>query len=527
LGRLVAERIHRPFVDLDTRIASEVGRSIAELFAERGEAAFRSLERTALATLLDARDPHVLAVGGGALVDPTSRALALRRALVVGLTAPIEVLVRRLDEATTPRPLLAESRDISASERLTALLAERREAYADAHWLEPTSPEGLDATADAIAELARRGAVGISTRSASYAVVPTRQPAQVLAVRLETLAPTRVGVVLDRGAGARGRELVAQLRTVGHPLDVFELEPTETEKSLVTVERMLHAFAAWRLDRASVVVAIGGGITSDLAGFAASVFARGVRWIAVPTTTLSMVDAAVGGKTGANLGPAKNLVGSFHQPACVVVDPTFATTESPRARRSGLAEVVKSALLEGEAAFESLERDAEALGDGAGQALGEAVLAGMRTKARVVEADPEERGLRATLNLGHTFGHAFEAVGAYTSWTHGEAVAMGLVVALAMGVALDVTPRIWLDRTVALLHALGLPTWPGDALLEAALPLLSSDKKRFGERIHFVLLASPGRCVRVPLTPESALELARLGGARMHEVAPVARDLLG
>jgi shikimate kinase/3-dehydroquinate synthase len=527
LGRLVAERLNRRFADLDTQIASEVGISIAELFAERGEPAFRSLERSALSTLLDARDPLVLAVGGGALVDPPSRALALRRALVVGLTAPIEVLVRRLGKASTPRPLLAGPHDAPATARLEALLAERREAYADAHWHQPTEPGSLTATADAIAELVRRGTVGISTRSASYAVIPTRHPAQVLTTRLETMAPTRVGVVLDRGVGARGHELVEHLRRLELPLDVFELEPRETEKSLATVERLLHAFASWKLDRASVIVAIGGGITSDLAGFSASLFARGVRWIAVPTTTLSMVDAAVGGKTGANLGPAKNLVGSFHQPSCVVIDPTFSRTESPRARRSGLTEVVKSALLDGVDAFEALERNAEELRDGVGHALEEAALAGVRTKARVVEADPEERGLRATLNLGHTFGHAFEAVGSYTTWTHGEAVAMGLVVALAIGVALDVTPRIWLDRTVALLHALELPTWPEDALLQAAVPLLSGDKKRFGERIHFVLLATPGRCLRVPIAPDSALELARLGGARMHEVAPVARDLLG
>ncbi len=527
LGRIVAERLDRPFVDLDTQIESQVGASIAELFANRGEPAFRALERAALTTTLDAPEPQVLAVGGGALVDPHTRALALRRALVVGLTAPLEVLARRLDAAATPRPLLAGPRDASATERLEALLAERREAYADAHWHQPTEPGGPTAAAEAIVELARRGAVGISTPSASYAVVPTRQPEQVLATRLETLAPASVGVVLDRGAGARGDALLDHLRTLQRPLHVFELKPNEAEKSLATVERLLHAFASWKLDRSSVVVAIGGGITSDLAGFAASVFARGLRWLAVPTTTLSMVDAAVGGKTGANLGPAKNLVGSFHQPSCVVIDPSFATTESPRARRSGLAEVVKSALLEGEDAFAALERDADLLREGGGGALEEALLAGMRLKARVVEADPEERSLRATLNLGHTFGHALEAAGAYTTWTHGEAVSMGLVVALAIGVGLDVTPSSWLNRTVTLLQAFGLPTWPGEALLATALPLLSGDKKRVGDRIHFVLLASPGRCLRVPIAPEFAIELARLGGSRMHEVAPVSRDLLG
>jgi 3-dehydroquinate synthase len=265
--------------------------------------------------------------------------------------------------------------------------------------------------------------------------------------------------------------------------------PGERTKSPRRLAWLWDRCAALGLDRRGAVVALGGGVTGDLAGFAAATYLRGVPWVNVPTSLLAQVDSAVGGKTAVDLAAGKNLAGAFHQPAGVLVDPDLLGTLAVRQRRAGLAEVVKLGVAVDARFFAWLERHAEALADGEPRALAGAVTRSIRAKARVTLADERERegGARAALNLGHTTGHALEVVTGYRALLHGEAVALGLRVAAALSSKLDGLPLEDRVRLEALLDLFGLP-WrlppvPAGRLLQA----MRSDKKRSARTIRWVL----------------------------------------
>jgi 3-dehydroquinate synthetase len=230
-----------------------------------------------------------------------------------------------------------------------------------------------------------------------------------------------------------------------------------------------------------------------MTGFAASTWMRGVRWLSIPTTLLGMVDASVGGKTGVDLGAAKNAVGAFWQPSAVLCDVHHLSTEPTRGFISGLAEVVKTALIGDPELFTLLEDNAERVAARDADLTAELVRRSVRVKARIVSCDQRENGLRAVLNLGHTVGHALEAQAGYSALSHGEAVSLGLVAALRLGEALGKTPHDLSERTLSLLRRLGLPaTLAGQPLAEATA-LLGHDKKRAGSSVKFVFARALGQ----------------------------------
>jgi len=273
----------------------------------------------------------------------------------------------------------------------------------------------------------------------------------------------------------------------------------ESRKTLGEVEAMCEALSARGVGRDGYLVAIGGGVLTDLAGLAAALYLRGVSWVSVPSTLLAQVDAGLGGKTGANLRAGKNLVGAFHQPRLVVCDPLLLATLPSRERWSGLAEVVKCALLEGGELLERCERDLERAAAADAGALGPLVEGAVRLKARIVAADEREGGQRAFLNLGHTVGHALEAATGYTHFTHGEAVALGLRGMLAL---CDGMPER--DRALRLVSRLRIAA---DGTLdsgqrEAALQAMRRDKKARRGAVRFVLLERIG----APVVREASAE---------------------
>ncbi len=246
------------------------------------------------------------------------------------------------------------------------------------------------------------------------------------------------------------------------------------------------------VDRDTLVVAFGGGVTSDIAGFAASTLLRGVRFVAAPTTLLAMADASVGGKTGIDHPAGKNLVGTIYQPSGVVIDTAHLMTLPVRELRAGVAEVVKIALATSASLFERLETEGARLLDPRSQALREIVRESVALKARVVRDDEREGGRRAILNLGHTIGHALEASSGFRKYLHGEAVALGTVAELAVTVRAGLTPSDVLPRTERLLRAVGLPTETSQEELRAALRFVGADKKRRGSHLALPVVTSLG-----------------------------------
>jgi 3-dehydroquinate synthase len=279
----------------------------------------------------------------------------------------------------------------------------------------------------------------------------------------------------------------------------------EAHKTLTNVSRILDVLVANRFGRDCTVIALGGGVVGDMAGFAAACYQRGVAYVQVPTTLLAQVDSSVGGKTGVNHPGGKNLIGAFHQPTAVIADTTTLTTLPPRELRAGLAEVIKYGLIRDAGFFAWLETHIDALLAGDPQALAHAIYRSCEIKAEVVGRDERELGERAVLNLGHTFGHAIEAATGYTAWLHGEAVGAGMLMAASMSRDFGTMPQDELERLEALLRRAGLPTAAREVPGALALEHMKIDKKAKEGRMRLVLLRRIGECYVTSDFPDPAL----------------------
>jgi 3-dehydroquinate synthase len=266
----------------------------------------------------------------------------------------------------------------------------------------------------------------------------------------------------------------------------------ESHKTLATVARILDVLVANRFGRDCTVVALGGGVVGDMAGFAASCYQRGVAYVQVPTTLLAQVDSSVGGKTGVNHPGGKNLIGAFHQPVAVIADASTLSTLPVRELRAGLAEVIKYGLLGDAPFYDWLEAHMDELLAADPKALSYVIQRSCEIKAQIVGRDEREQGDRALLNLGHTFGHAVEAATHYTQWLHGEAIGAGLLMAATMSHECGMVEAVQVDRLRRLLQRVGLPVKIEGVTPEVALEHMRIDKKVQGGRIRLVLLRSIG-----------------------------------
>lgn len=466
-AKQLAKSLGRPAVDTDARLERRLGMSIEKYFDKHGEAAFREHERVVVAEALADRKPAVIALGGGSLQAGKTRK-ALKPHLVLYLELSSDDAWRRIKGSK--RPLARDERAFHA------LLAKRRAHYEDC--------------ADVIVNNAPRGAVRQVTPWLRDMLA--REPgARLIWTGGRGWA---YPAIFDRGALAR-RDLWAVRRdsvTVTdrnlariHPWlkDGIVVPPGETAKTLAQVEAVCGELAERGFERGRALVAVGGGVVGDLAGFCAAVYQRGTPFVQVPTSLVAQVDSAYGGKTGVDLPAAKNYVGAYHQPDAVFVD-TEALAGLPRAELiAGYAEVVKTALI-------------------AGGRLWKRVLSGVdlsapfdpwivfecaRTKLRVVAADERDADLRQILNLGHTIGHAIETVAGYGTLRHGEAVSIGLAGALRLsgGDALR-------EQVIAICRDAGLPVTVKGLSEDDVMACIKLDKKRKGNAVPFVLVDAPG-----------------------------------
>ena len=275
--------------------------------------------------------------------------------------------------------------------------------------------------------------------------------------------------------------------------DQVILEDGEQYKNLASVESVIDVLLAKRHDRRTTVIALGGGVIGDIAGFAASIYQRGANFIQIPTTLLSQVDSSVGGKTGVNHPLGKNMIGAFFQPQCVIADIDTFNTLPARELSAGFAEVIKYGLITDTEFFDWLEQNIDGLTSLDQELLAQAVLVSCQNKARVVELDERESGLRAILNLGHTFGHAIETVMGYGKWLHGEAVAAGMMMAIDLSIREGLIEEDVRRRSLALLQRAGLPIGPpADISIEQYLDAMAIDKKSIDGSIKLVLLRALG-----------------------------------
>ncbi|MFA9459301.1 3-dehydroquinate synthase [Thiohalorhabdus methylotrophus] len=327
----------------------------------------------------------------------------------------------------------------------------------------------------------------------------------------DTLPAPRAVLVTNETVGPLyARQLADGLEAAGVTLlDRIELADGEQHKTPATLEQVYDRLLEARADRKTAVIALGGGVVGDLAGFAAATYQRGVPFVQVPTTLLAQVDAAVGGKTAVNHRLGKNMIGAFYQPRVVLADTDSLGTLPDRELRAGFAEVVKYGLIRDPAFFAYLEEHAQAILARDPEALSEAIYRSCRNKAEVVAADEREADQRALLNLGHTFAHAIETGTGYTDWLHGEAVAAGMVMAAEVSRRAGLLSESDTQRITALLKASGLPVkGPADLATDRYLEIMGVDKKASGGAVRYILLEGIGRAFMTAEVPEAVVREA-------------------
>jgi 3-dehydroquinate synthase len=356
--------------------------------------------------------------------------------------------------------------------------------------------------------------VSVNLGARSYSIVVEPGALATVGDRLKGLGVgRRTALVTDAGVmRLHGGAVAGGLERAGFTVTVIEVPEGETAKTLAVAEHCWDRLLAAGLDRSSTVLGLGGGAVGDLAGFVAATYMRGVNFVTLPTTVLAQVDASIGGKTAIDHPKAKNLIGAFHQPRLVVVDPAVARTLPERDFRSGLAEIVKHGIVLERAYFEEVERDAARLLARELGVLDRVIGGSCRLKASVIERDPEEKSeLRYALNYGHTIGHALEAVTGFERWTHGEAVSLGIVAEARLAQRLGVAEPATVERQERLLAAVGLPVRAGALDVDAVLTAITHDKKARDGRVPFVLAPSLG-AFRVVYDVPPADVRAAIGG---------------
>lgn len=523
LGRALAAKLGCPFVDSDVEIEKRLGCSIAQVFAEQGEEYFRRVERQVLGELVQ-RDV-VLATGGGAIVDERNYSVLHAAGPIVCLRAEVSEILRRTGRDRS-RPLL-QGEDREA--RVRALLAQRESAYARADLMLETTGVPVAQLVEVVLEFLRRRAGGD--------VVSKVDDGTVLTVELgERSYPIRVGSGTLDGIGAAMRQYCParrahvvtnptvaalfgarvrnSLTAQGFDVTMIEIPDGEEHKRVETLASIYDAILATKPERSWPVVALGGGVVGDMAGFAAATVLRGVPFVQIPTTLLAQVDSSVGGKTGINHAQGKNLIGAFYQPTLVWIDLQTLASLPRRELLAGFAEVAKYGVILDAELFSQLEENLDAVLRLDPQRMAQVVLRSCALKARVVGEDERETGLRAILNFGHTLGHAVETLTGYSRFLHGEAVAIGMAFAARLSHRLGQATSTEAERVVTLLQRAGLPVVvPPELGTEALATAISGDKKSSGGRVKFVLMDGLGKTTFASLSAE---ELAAHVDALRH-----------
>lgn len=474
-----------PFVDLDEQIEAEAGKSILDIFWHDGETAFRRMEWNVLLRMMEAdQSPTVIALGGGAVADPAIRSMIRQSGIRVFLDVDAATALERL-EGGAPRPLLFEEDPLLAWKRL---YRQRLGWYQESELTLAS-----DAPPEELAERLNQKINQLLRPTWQLQTSPSGQPCSITGY---AALPPLVGHLRQLAAGRKVAfvmdSAVAQLYHDHLGLDdgsehlVLRIEAGEQSKTFKVVEEFAQSLAAAGFTRDSLVVGIGGGVVTDVAGFLASVFMRGIACVYIPTTLLGQVDAAIGGKTAINVAGIRNLVGTIRQPTDVLVCGAFLRSLSPRELRSGFVESVKMGIANSAELARAAAEAAPAILEGQIPAnLDQVIRLSIATKMDVVERDMFDASLRMSLNLGHTFGHALESA-APGIFAHGEAVAFGLVAAATMARLIgDISPQRH-DSIIASALPFTLrsaPIPPAEPMIRA----MRSDKKRAGAGIRFVL----------------------------------------
>jgi len=549
VAREIAGQLRWDFIDTDNEIVSLAKKPIAEIFSSDGEGKFRKLEREAVKRA--SRQSHrVIAIGGGAIVDPQNRSQLARNGFIVCLEARPETIYQRLfqeeSHGSEIRPLLEGDNPL---EHIRQLKARRQPYYDDVDLVINTddlsigdvakevvkgwrllrfarndkgkarndtppviarsaatkqshAPPGLPRLRLAMTDKAKAGndvaedvACWVETATQTYPIFVGYGSLGRLGEKLKKVGSSRVAIVISDGNVSRlyGDRVQEILKAAGFAVNSFVVPPGEESKSINTAIDIYNFLIKKRVERDDILIALGGGMIGDLAGFVAATYLRGIPWVQVPTSLVAMVDASIGGKVAVNHHEGKNLIGAFYQPNFVLADTQTLATLPKRELTSGWAEVVKYGLILDKEFFEFLESNAGRLIKLEQDVVSKAIIRSASLKAQVVSQDEKERGQRIILNYGHTVAHGLEAATRYSHFLHGEAVAIGMMGAAKLSQKSGILPTNVVKRQQSLLQKFGLPTTFSSTGLAEIAEAMEVDKKTRAKKIRWVLLEDIGK----------------------------------
>lgn len=516
IGRALAKKLNMRFVDSDHEVEARTGVSIPVIFDVEGEASFRQREAEAIRDLT-AQQGLVLATGGGAVLSAENREMLRTRGTVIYLRASVSHILQRTSHDKN-RPLLRTENPRRVLEELSA---QRDPLYQEiSHLIIDTGrPNVAQLVQSILLKLAipnlsaSRLSKPMSSSSASHLInVALGERSYPICIASDALAkiadhvPQRYLIVTNTTVAPLYLERVRKaLQAAGKEGGELILPDGEVYKTLATLELIFDALLRGKFDRKTTLIALGGGVIGDLTGFAAASYMRGVPFVQIPTTLLSQVDSAVGGKTGVNHALGKNMIGAFYQPQAVLADTATLATLPEREMSAGLAEVIKYGAIIDMEFFSWLEQNCQLLRQRDLPALAYAIARSCEIKAEIVRLDERESGLRAVLNFGHTFAHAIESALGYGVWLHGEAVGCGMVMAADLSMRLGYISQADVDRLRTLVQAAGLPVVAPDLGLSTWLEWMQVDKKNEGGQIRFVILHPLGSAA-IETVPEQYLQ---------------------
>ena len=529
VGRALAKKLNKRFIDSDHEIEARTGASIPLIFEIEGEASFRQREADMIRDLT-AHDGVVLATGGGSILNPQSREYLKSRGLVIYLRAGVSSILQRTGHDKN-RPLLQTA---DPRRRLEELTLQREPYYREVAdiVIETGRPNVQYLVQTIVAYLENLPGHRKDTSLHDADLSPMENTSQTVAEPItlqvdlgersypitigqsilangkrivEAVSGERAAIVTNTVVGPLYLDDVAQaLRAAGKRVTEIVLPDGEEQKTWQNLQRIYDGLLGDQCDRKTTVIALGGGVVGDMAGFAAATYMRGVPFVQLPTTLLAQVDSSVGGKTGINHPLGKNMIGAFYQPKAVIADTATLNTLPARELSAGLAEVIKHGAIIDADFFDWIESNIEQLMARDPEALAYAIKRSCEIKADVVRQDEREGGLRAILNFGHTFGHAIESGMGYGNWLHGEAVGCGMVMAADLSHRLGYIDANARERVAALVQAAGLPHLAPDLGAARWLELMQVDKKNEGGQIRFILLKPLGAPL-ITTVPQEAL----------------------
>ena len=544
VGRRLARRLNLEYIDTDDEIVARSGLSIPEIFNREGEEGFRARERGVLEEICS-RAGLVASTGGGVVLDPENRALMYRSGVVICLEAEPSTVYQRLrrslrnDNPKVVRPLLAGQEPLK---RIEYLKEYRQPFYAMADWtvhtdhlttnevvdevvkgvkyarrrledgkkaqplFPPSSSVGRESEAPYCQELG--AAFVVTTPAVKYPVFVGWGILDELGRRLRNLGLSGTAAIIadDRVFPLHGARVINSLEEAGFETLSFTIPAGERSKSIEGLTSVYDWLVEHRVERGNIIVALGGGVVGDLAGYAAATYLRGVHLVQVPTSLVAMMDSSIGGKVAINHPKGKNLIGAFYQPRLVYADVQTLSTLPPRELASGWAEVIKHGMIMDPELLDILERDTESVLALDPNTATEVVKRSAALKGRVVSEDEKESGLRTILNYGHTIGHSLEAATDYGQLLHGEAVAIGMAGAARISQRMVDLPEDAVDRQQRLMEKLRLPTSMPEIEVDRLMAAMQLDKKVRGKAIRWVLLEDIGRPV---IRDDVPMELVR------------------